>query len=232
MVSAASPDSSTTTSFARRPTASTRRPAIASANASGVCVRSVRGHEQRAPVIVAPDDARAQVARDGLDLGQLGHRRDLAERRRERRLGSAASSASAAIASARVSGVIDSQSSPTLMSTVSGTSSGSALSIVSRRTRHQPVDLVARHLEQQLVVDLEQRPRAEAAGAQPLVEPDHRDLDDVGGGALDRHVDGHPLAGGAQGRVARRELRDLRACARAASSRSPGVRACSLIASM
>ncbi len=54
MVRAASPDRSTTTSFARRPTASTRRPAMAAAKASGVCVRRVRAHEQRAPVIVAP----------------------------------------------------------------------------------------------------------------------------------------------------------------------------------
>ena len=54
IVSAASPDRSTTICLARRPTASTRRPATASANASGVCVRSVRAHEQRAPTIVAP----------------------------------------------------------------------------------------------------------------------------------------------------------------------------------
>ena len=42
IVRAAPPESSTTTSFARRPTASTRRPAIASAKSSGVWVRSVR----------------------------------------------------------------------------------------------------------------------------------------------------------------------------------------------
>ncbi len=54
IVRTASPDSSTTTSLARRPTASTRRPATAAANASGSCVRSVRAHEQRAPTIVAP----------------------------------------------------------------------------------------------------------------------------------------------------------------------------------
>ena len=58
-------------------------------------------------------------------------------------------------------------------------------------------------------MDLKERARLEAAGPQPLIEPDHRDLDDVRRGPLDRHVDGHPLPGGAQRRVASREFRDV-----------------------
>ena len=76
-----------TSCFARRPTASTRRPATASANASGACVpqrpgpSAPRAHDRRA------DDARAQVARDGLDLGKLRHARpSLRGERRDRRL--------------------------------------------------------------------------------------------------------------------------------------------------
>ena len=122
---------------------------------------------------------------------------------------SGSSSASAAISSARVSGVIDSQSSPTLTSTMSGTDSGSAPSIVSRTSAASGVDLVARHLEQQLVVDRQEQPRARAGRRQALGDPDHRDLLDVGRGALDGHVDGHPLPRPAQRRVGRAQLRDL-----------------------
>ena len=105
MVSAASPDSSTTTSFARRPTASTRRPAIAASNASGVWVRTVRGQPIRAPVIVAPTmrgrRSRATVSTSG-SSGIGGPSRASARaaprpgprrlRRRSRRRGSAGSS--------------------------------------------------------------------------------------------------------------------------------------------
>ena len=38
-----------------------------------VASRSVRGPVTRAPTIVAPTSQRPQVARDGLDLGKLGH---------------------------------------------------------------------------------------------------------------------------------------------------------------
>ena len=64
------------------------------------------------------------------------------------------------------------------------------------KDRDQAVDLVARRLDQQLVVHREHQPGPEPAGAQRLVGADHRDLHDVGGRALDRHVDRHPLAGG------------------------------------
>ena len=114
-------------------------------------------------------------------------------------------------ASPRGTGVIASQSSPTLTSTVSGTSRGIALSIVRPQDGHEALDLVPRHLEQQLVVDLEQRPGVQALVPQPIGQPDHRDLDDVRGRALDRHVDGHPLARRAEGRVAGRQLGDVAA---------------------
>ena len=68
-------------------------------------------------------------------------------------------------------------------------------------------------LEDELVVDLEQHLRAQAALPHRRVEPDHRDLHAVGGGALDRHVDRHPLAGGAQRAVAGRQLRQVAAAA-------------------
>ena len=95
------------------------------------------------------------------------------------------------------------------MSTVERDVSGSAPSIVSRTTAASALDLVARDLEQQLVVDAEEQPGAEALGPDALGDPDHRDLLDVGGRALDRHVDRHPLAGAAQRRVRRPQLRDL-----------------------
>ena len=60
-------------------------------------------------------------------------------------------------------------------------------------------------------MDLEQRPGPEALRCQPLIQPDHRDLHDVRRGSLDRHVDGHPLARSAKGRIGRAQLRDLAA---------------------
>ncbi len=80
-----------------------------------------------------------------------------------------ASSASASAASIRETGVIDSQSSPTLTSTVSGTSSGSAPSIVSRTTGASRSTSSRGDLEQQLVVDREEQPGARAPSAEPLV---------------------------------------------------------------
>ena len=60
------------------------------------------------------------------------------------------------------------------------------------------VGLVARHLEQQFVVDGQDHPRAAAACAPVLERPvdvDHRPLQDVRRGSLDRQVDRHPLGG-------------------------------------
>ena len=112
-------------------------------------------------------------------------------------------------ASARVSGVIDSQSSPTLMSTVSGTSSGSAPSIVSRRSgTSRSTSSRGTSSSSSSWTWSSGRARKPPAASRSS-SADHRDLDDVGGGPLDRHVDGHPLAGRAQRRVSCGELRDL-----------------------
>ena len=53
-------------------------------------------------------------------------------------------------------------------------------------------DLIIRGLEHQLVVDLEQQAGAHLLLAHPTVHADHCQLHDVGGRALDGHVDGHP----------------------------------------
>src|SRR5215469_18134187 len=59
--------------------------------------------------------------------------------------------------------------------------------------RAQVVQLTVRYLEDQLVVDLQQHPRARALLPQRPVHVQHRDLDDVCGGALDRRVESHAL---------------------------------------
>src|SRR3712207_9568186 len=64
-------------------------------------------------------------------------------------------------------------------------------------------------LEQQLVVDLEDRARLQAGVAQGVVAADHRHLDDVRGGALDDRVDRQALAELARLPVARPDLGDL-----------------------
>ena len=61
---------------------------------------------------------------------------------------------------------------------------------------------VVRHLEDQLVVDLQQHPRRRAlALRQRRLHADHGAADDVGGRALDRRVDRGALDEGALGRV-------------------------------
>src|SRR5260370_5500992 len=52
-----------------------------------------------------------------------------------------------------------------------------------------PLGLVLRHLEEQLVMDLEEHTRAEPGAGEGGGEADHRALDDVGGGGLERGVD-------------------------------------------
>ena len=168
-----------------------------------VRLRSVRAHDTRAPTIVAPTRrgrrSRATVSTSGSSgIGRFGQPVATVS----------AGVADAAAPGGRGTGRIDSQSSPAFTSTVSGTSSGIAVSIVSRTSATSSSTPVARDLEQQLVVDLEQHPRRRARGRQPLGDADHRDLHDVGGRALDRHVDGHPLPRPAQRRDARLELRD------------------------
>src|SRR6202043_3059361 len=77
--------------------------------------------------------------------------------------------------------------------------------------RAQAIDLLQRTLEQQFVVDLQDQPRAESGGGS--MTADHRDLDDVGGGALDHRVDGQTLAERVLLAVARAQLGDLAAAA-------------------
>jgi hypothetical protein len=55
------------------------------------------------------------------------------------------------------------------------------------------LELVLRDLEEKLVVDLEEHARPEAARLQLLLDPDHRELDDVRRAPLDRAVPGHSL---------------------------------------
>src|SRR5690349_3649526 len=77
----------------------------------------------------------------------------------------------------------------------------------------RPLHLLRRALEEQLVVDLQDRARPHALRGERLVRAHHRDLDDVGGGALDDRVDGQPLAELARLPVAGADLGDLAAAA-------------------
>ena len=72
------------------------------------------------------------------------------------------------------------------------------------------IALVSRlgRLEQQLVVHLEDEPRASPLLAQPVVDPDHRDLDHVRRRSLHDRVDGEPLAERARLPVADADLGD------------------------
>ena len=120
-----SPESSSSRSFARRPVPSIVRPTTAAANASTSSPRIVRGQSQRTSVIRAPATSGRRSRATVSTSGSSGIAADQATGDAAGS-SSGASSASASTASRRVSGVIPSQSSPTLTSTVSGTSSGSA----------------------------------------------------------------------------------------------------------
>src|SRR5437660_9961624 len=65
---------------------------------------------------------------------------------------------------------------------------------------HLPADQILdrlalphRHLENELVVHLQEQPGAQAAVAQPTLHAEHRDLDDVRRTALDGRVERHAL---------------------------------------
>ena len=70
------------------------------------------------------------------------------------------------------------------------------------------VVLVGRHLEDHLVVDLEDEPARQALLLERVVERHERHLEDVGGEALDAGVHGLPLARLADAEVRRRQLGD------------------------
>ena len=69
-----------TSCLPRRPTASIRRPVTPAANAGGSPSRSVPGHadaradDHRAGPAAVGQQVAPEIARDGLDLGKLGHR--------------------------------------------------------------------------------------------------------------------------------------------------------------
>src|SRR6202163_4829953 len=68
------------------------------------------------------------------------------------------------------------------------------------------VEVAHGHLEDQLVVDLQQHHRVELARAEPPRQLDHRELYQVGGRALQRRVGGFALRRGAQHVVARAQI--------------------------
>src|ERR1700690_355365 len=189
-VSAASSDSSTTTSLARRPTATMRRPAMPSANAVTDAWEAImRGQSPAAPMIVAPTTSRrrsrATVSTSG-SSGIGGSRSRVAGDDRHRL---------PVVAGLHVHGERHVQRQGTLHRLP--------------QDRDQPGDLLAGHFEEQLVVNLQEQPRTEALDPQPAVDPDHGDLHGVCGGPLDGHVDGHPLPCPAQRGVRGTQLRDL-----------------------
>src|SRR6266508_1371611 len=75
------------------------------------------------------------------------------------------------------------------------------------------LQFVLRAFEHELVVDLQRHQAAHFAALHLGVEAVHGDLDDVGGGALDRHVDGGALGGVADVDVSRVDLGNVAAAA-------------------
>jgi hypothetical protein len=59
------------------------------------------------------------------------------------------------------------------------------------------------HVKNEFIVDLEKHATLEAFFYDRLLDTHHCDLDHVGGGTLDRHVDGVAFRGGADGAVSR-----------------------------
>ena len=68
-------------------------------------------------------------------------------------------------------------------------------------------------IEDEFVVDLKEKFRAPVFVAGDARDLHHGDLDQVGGGALDRHVDGVALGGGAHGGVGGAEVGQVAAAA-------------------
>ena len=147
MVSAASPDSSMTSIFARRPTASIRAPDHGvRERLEAVCVLSVRAQEERTPTMVAPTRrgrrSRATVSTSG--SSGIG-------RTYEWTTGAARGTGShrlPVVAGLDVDGQRDVQRDRPFHRLADH--------------RDERVDAVARDLEQQLVVDLEEHPRRRA----------------------------------------------------------------------
>ena len=64
---------------------------------------------------------------------------------------------------------------------------GHALHLLPDQAAHL-LRLLLRALHDQLVMDLEDQPSPQSLAVQPVADPDHGQLDDVGGGALDGGV--------------------------------------------
>src|SRR3990172_1646970 len=207
IVRIAGPDSSMTSCLPRRPTPRIRRPASAAPMASGWCVRSVGGQRQVAPTIVAsmtrPRRSRATVSTSG-SSGISAPRRDLVGLVRLVGLGELGKkSVAAGDGRHRFPVIAD------LDVDRQGHAQGQGALHDLAEDRHEPFDLLPTDLQEELVVDLQERPRPEAPRREPGIEPDHRDLDNIRGRALDRHVDRHSLAGTPKRGVTGVELRDL-----------------------
>ena len=70
------------------------------------------------------------------------------------------------------------------------------------------LNFVLRHIEQQFVMNLQRHQRLQVFFSQPPVDPDHRDLDQVGGCPLQRCVDRGPFREAAQIRVTALDIGD------------------------
>src|SRR2546430_12228427 len=70
------------------------------------------------------------------------------------------------------------------------------------------VELGAGHLEEELMVDLEQHPALDLVGLDLALQPHHCDLDDVRRERLHREVDRHALRGTAELKVRRAQVGD------------------------
>ena len=86
--------------------------------------------------------------------------------------------------------------------------SSAAPSMTSRTRPLDGGDFALGRLENQLVVDLEHETGGQALLREGGVQPDHRDLDDVRGRALEWSVQGHALGVGAHGAVGGRDVGD------------------------
>ena len=99
------------------------------------------------------------------------------------------------------------QERPMPVSATIGTVSAHAASITSRASAAVRVGFRLRHLEQQLVMHLQQQARGEPGLAQRGGQLHHGALDDVGGAPLQRRVDRGALGIGADGGLLVGDLR-------------------------
>src|SRR6266550_9466386 len=70
-------------------------------------------------------------------------------------------------------------------------------------------ELLRNHLEDQLIVNLQQHLTTEAPGSESIVDSDHRNLYEIGRGSLNRRIRSHPFTKCTNIEVSFAELGDI-----------------------